>query len=105
MTTVVLIATLSFALILAGRGTITIGDAAVAIVGLQQLSSRLQGAGIAFGSVHEGLTFLRDFEIFRAGLPVIRERGRRGCRPSHRRAVGRRLGYRYPGAPRRRSVA
>ena len=44
VTTVVLIATLSIALILAGRGSITIGDAAVAIVGLQQLSGRLQAA-------------------------------------------------------------
>src|SRR5699024_5889375 len=37
VTTCVLIATLSIALILAGRGSISIGDAAVAIVGLQQL--------------------------------------------------------------------
>src|SRR5262249_51476444 len=73
VTTAVLIATLSIALILAGRGSITIGDAAVAIVGLQQLSSRLQDAGTAFGTVHEGLTFLRDFETFAAALPVIRE--------------------------------
>ena len=62
VTTAVLIATLSFALILAGRGSITIGDAAVAIVGLQQLSSRLQSAGSAFSGVHEGVTFLQDFE-------------------------------------------
>ena len=99
VTTAVLIATLSFALILAGRGSITIGDAAVAIVGLQQLSSQLQAAGSAFGSVHEGLTFLRDFEGFRAALPVIRERRPTGLPPTPPTVVtvaG--LGYRYPGA-------
>ena len=60
-------------LILTGRGSITIGDAAVAIVSLQQLSSRLQSAGGAVTSVHEGVTFLGDFENFRASLPAIRE--------------------------------
>ena len=71
VTTAVLIATLAITLVLAARGSITIGDAAIAIVGLQQLSGRLQSAGTAFGSVHEGVTFLRDFESFRATLPLI----------------------------------
>ncbi len=99
VTTAVLIATLSFALILAGRGSITIGDAAVAIVGLQQLSSRLQSAGAAFNTVHEGVTFLRDFESFRATLPVIREqrpKGRPPVPPTVLTVEG--AGYRYPGA-------
>jgi ATP-binding cassette subfamily B protein len=99
VTTAVLIATLSFALILAGRGSITIGDAAVAIVGLQQLSSQLQAAGSAFGSVHEGLTFLRDFEGFRAALPVIRERRPTAVPPTPPAVLTvAELGYRYPGA-------
>ena len=100
VTTVVLIATLSFALILAGRGSITIGDAAVAIVGLQQLSSRLQSAGAAFNGVHEGVTFLRDFEDFRATLPVIREQRPTGvaAHTSRRRSRSTGVGYRYPGA-------
>jgi ATP-binding cassette subfamily B protein len=99
VTTSVLIATLSFALILAGRGSISIGDAAVAIVGLQQLSSRLQSAGSAFNGVHEGVTFLRDFESFRATLPVIRERRPTG-RPPHPPSVlsVEEIGYRYPGS-------
>ena len=71
-----LIATLSLALILAGRGSITIGDAAVAIVGLQQLSSRLQSAGHAFSGVHEGVTFLAR----------LREVPRHACRSSVRAA-------------------
>ena len=80
-----LVATLSVALILAGRGTISVGDAAVAIVGLQQLSGRLQSIGGAFGDVHEGVTFLRDFESFRAALPVLRERRPTAAPPSRRR--------------------
>lgn len=100
VTTAVLIATLSFALILAGRGSITIGDAAVAIVGLQQLSSRLQSAGAAFSGVHEGVTFLRDFESFRATLPIIREQRPSGVPPAPPTVLSvDRLGYRYPGAP------
>lgn len=99
VTTLVLVATLSFALILAGRGTITIGDAAVAIVGLQQLNGRLQSAGSAFAGVHEGVSFLRDFERFRATLPVIRERRPSGVPPTPPTSItvdG--VGYRYPGA-------
>ncbi len=99
VTTAVLIATLSLALILAGRGSITIGDAAVAIVGLQQLSSRLQSAGVAFGSVHEGVTFLRDFERFRSSLPAIREQRPTAVPPTPPSALSVvELGYRYPEA-------
>jgi ATP-binding cassette, subfamily B, bacterial len=99
VSTAVLIATLAFALILAGRGTITIGDAAVAIVGLQQLSSRLQSAGAAFNSVHEGITFLRDFEGFRAALPVIREQRPSGLPPTPPTVLSVvEVGYRYPGS-------
>jgi ATP-binding cassette subfamily B protein len=76
-----------------------VGDAAVAIVSLQQLSSRLQAAGAAFGGVHEGVTFLRDFETFRATLPDIRDR-RGTARPPTPPTVLEvdRIGYRYPGA-------
>jgi ATP-binding cassette subfamily B protein len=99
ITTAVLIATLSIALILAGRGSITIGDAAVAIVGLQQLSGRLQAAGSAFAGVHQGVTFLQDFERFRATLPLIREQRPTGDPPAppHVLSVDE-LSYRYPGA-------
>ena len=97
--TVVLIATLSFALILAARGSITIGDAAVAIVGLQQLSTRLQAAGAAVNSVHEGVTFLRDFEAFRATLPVIRQQRPTTVPPTPPTVLKvEQLGYRYPGS-------
>ena len=82
VTTAVLVATLSVAVILAGQGSISIGDAAVAIVGLQQLSGRLQAAGTAVAGVHQGVTFLRDFERFRATLPVIREQRPTGVPPA-----------------------
>jgi ATP-binding cassette, subfamily B, bacterial len=99
VTTAVLVATLSLALILAGRGSISLGDAAVAIVGLQQLSGRLQSAGAAFNSIHEGVTFLRDFEGFRATLPVIRAARPTGIPPSPPSTLTiDQLGYRYPGA-------
>ena len=99
VTTAVLIATLAITLILTARDTITIGDAAVAIVGLQQLSGRLQSAGAAFGSVHEGITFLRDFESFRATLPLIRERRATGIPPTPPTVLtAEHLTYRYPGA-------
>jgi ATP-binding cassette, subfamily B, bacterial len=99
ITTAVLVATLSVAVILAGRGSISIGDAAVAIVGLQQLSGRLQVAGTAFTGVHQGVAFLRDFERFRATLPVIRERRPTGVPPAPPHVLTvHELGYRYPGA-------
>ena len=98
-TSVLLIAALSVALILAGRGSISIGDAAIAIVGLQQLNNRLQGAGSAFGGVHEGLTFLQDFDSFSARLPAIRaQRPTAGPpeQPEVLTVAG--VGYRYPGS-------
>ncbi|WP_040491432.1 ABC transporter ATP-binding protein [Ilumatobacter nonamiensis] len=97
--TAAMIATLSFALILAGRNVISIGDAAVAIVGLQQLSSRLRSTGTAFTNVHQGITFLRDFESFRAELPNIRKRRPTAIPPTPPTTLTvEGLGYRYPGA-------
>jgi ATP-binding cassette subfamily B protein len=99
VTTAVLVGTLSVAVILAGNGSISIGDAAVAIVGLQQLSGRLQSAGTAFGGVHQGVTFLRDFEKFRGELPAIRDRRPTGIPPTPPTTLTvRDLAYRYPGA-------
>lgn len=99
VTTGVLVFTLAVALILAARGSITIGDAAVAIVGLQQLSSRLQSAGAAFSGVHQGITFLTDFETFRASLPTIRAQRPTGIPPSPPLVLTvDRLSYRYPEA-------
>jgi ATP-binding cassette subfamily B protein len=99
VTAAVLIATLSLTLILAGRGSISVGDAAVAIVGLQQLSNRLQTTGAAFNSIHSGVTFLRDFHDFRSTLPGIRERRPTGVPPAPPITLSvDDLGYRYPGS-------
>ena len=71
----------------------------MAIVGLQQLSSRLQSAGGAFNGVHEGVTFLRDFETFRASLPAIRARRPTGVPPAPPTLLSvSKLTYRYPGS-------
>jgi ATP-binding cassette, subfamily B, bacterial len=99
LTTAVMVGTLALALVLAVRGTISIGDAAIAIVGLQQLSGRLRTSGAAFSGIHQGVTFLRDFESFRAMLPELRERrasGRPPERPQRLTVEG--VGYRYPGS-------
>lgn len=100
VTTTVLIVTLSIAVVLAARGSITIGDAAVAIVGLQQLSGRLQTAGWASGAIHEGVTFLQDFERFRDELPVLREQRSAAPPPVPTVVKLEHVGYRYPGAHR-----
>jgi ATP-binding cassette subfamily B protein len=70
LTSAVLVVTLAVVLWLALDDRISMADAAVAVVGLQQLSGRLRGVGDAVTSVHEGVTFLRDFETFRDQHPV-----------------------------------
>lgn len=101
LTTLVVIATLTIALVLAARGTISIGDAAIAIIGLQQLSSRLQTAGTAFGGIHDGITFLRDFDSFTATLSTIRMERPTAVPPSPPSGLTvDSVGYRYPGADR-----
>ena len=46
-------------------GHITLGDAAVAIVALQQLTTQLRTAASASGSLRQATLFLHDFEQFR----------------------------------------
>ncbi len=48
------------------REVISLGDAAVAIVALQQLSQRLSSAANAAGSLRQATLFLDDFERFKA---------------------------------------
>lgn len=99
LTTLVMVGTLALVLVMAVRETITVGDAAIAVVGLQQLSGRLRSATTAFAGTHQGVIFLRDFKNFRALLPELRERrptARPPARPTSLRVES--LGYRYPGA-------
>jgi ATP-binding cassette subfamily B protein len=98
LTTAALVVTLSAAFILAARGSISVGDAAVAIVGLQQLSTRMHSAGTAFNGVQEGVVFLRDFEEFRSSLPDIRSRRPTRRPPAPTVLSVQDLCYRYPGA-------
>ena len=99
VTTAVLIGTLSVAVALAARGSLSLGDTAVAIVGLQQLSSRLRGAGKAFSGVHNGITFMRDFQHFRDELPVLRKARPKDVPPTPPDVISvESLSYRYPGS-------
>jgi ATP-binding cassette, subfamily B, bacterial len=74
VTAVVFVLALAGVLLLALAGRIGVADAAVAVVGLQQLSGRLRDMGQAVTSMFEGITFLRDFETFRERLPAGRGR-------------------------------
>jgi ATP-binding cassette, subfamily B, bacterial len=99
VTALVTAVALGVALYLTVDGQISVGDAAVAVVGLQQLSARLAAAGDALSSVHEGVVFLRDFESLRRLLPDIRASRPRGIPPDEpRRLEVERLTYRYPGS-------
>jgi ATP-binding cassette, subfamily B, bacterial len=81
------------------KGSITVGDAAVAIVGLQQLTARLKSSAAAVGGVHQGVTFLRDFEQFKKTLPQIRQQRPTQTPPSHPDVISvEAVSYRYPGA-------
>jgi ATP-binding cassette, subfamily B, bacterial len=65
ITALVFVLALGGVLLLALDGRIGVADAAVAVVGLQQLSGRLRSMGQSLTSMFEGVTFLRDFETFR----------------------------------------
>jgi ATP-binding cassette, subfamily B, bacterial len=99
ITSVVFVLTLGGVLFLALRGSIGVADAAVAVVGLQQLSGRLRSMGQAGTSMFEGITFLRDFESFRERVPRSRRPERTPevappSRPSIVRVDD--VSYRYP---------
>jgi ATP-binding cassette, subfamily B, bacterial len=72
----------------------------VAVVGLQQLSSRLRGLGEALSSLVEGATFLQDFEHLRERLPASAEADGSTARPEPPARPSRvevdHVGYRYP---------
>lgn len=75
---------------------ITLGDAAVAIVALQQLSSRIRSAASASGSVRQAIFFLDDFERFRAMRPEPSTAAVEGpLPPGH--LVAEHLRFAYPG--------
>ncbi|MFN0029530.1 MAG: ABC transporter ATP-binding protein [Acidimicrobiales bacterium] len=92
-----LVITLAVVVTQAASGAISLADAAVAVVGLQQLSSRLQGVNGAMGATHRGLVELRAFDEFRALLPEQRDTRPVRVPPPPARLTVENLCYRYPG--------
>jgi ATP-binding cassette subfamily B protein len=98
ITSVLTVAALAGVMLLALDERISVADAAVAVVGLQQLAGRLRGMGDAVTSMFEGVTFLRDFEAFRERVPAAPPDASPGLDPPSRPSVITvdRIGYRYP---------
>ena len=97
ITSVILVASLAAVMLFALDDRISVADATIAIVALQQLSSRLRSSGGAMESLVEGVTYLRDFETFRALLPAIATGAatrRTAAAPTEIALHG--VGYRYP---------
>jgi ATP-binding cassette, subfamily B, bacterial len=102
ITALVFVLALGGVLLLALDGRIGVADAAVAVVGLQQLSGRLRTMGQSITSMFEGVTFLRDFETFRQradAAPAREAQAPAPClqppvRPDRIRVE--RVSYRYP---------
>lgn len=69
LTAAALVIALGAVLLLALDDRIAVADAAVAVVALQQLSSRLRAVGTTFNTMVEGVLFLRDFENLKALAP------------------------------------
>jgi ATP-binding cassette subfamily B protein len=97
ITSTILVGSLAAVMLFALDDRISVADAAIAVVALQQLSSRLRSSGGAMESLVEGVTYLRDFETFRALLPTI-ERGTaaRPVAPAPTEIALEGVGYRYP---------
>ena len=80
-------------------GRIGLADAAVAILALQQLTSRLRSATSASGSLSESLLFLHDFDDFRQLRSGTRRPVPKAALPSGS-LVFDRVSFRYPGQSR-----
>ena len=70
ITSLMLVLALGAVAAFAINGRLSVSDAAIAVVGLRQLSARLAGVGAASTSVLEGVTFLRNFAEFRERAPA-----------------------------------
>jgi ATP-binding cassette subfamily B protein len=78
-------------------GRITLADAAVAIVALQQLTGRLRSAASASGSLRQSTLFLDDFERFRRLGPAHVASGEPPAVPTDARIVVDHVSFCYPG--------
>jgi ATP-binding cassette subfamily B protein len=97
ITAIILVTSLAVVMLLALDERISVADAAVAVVALQQLANRLRSSGAAMESLVQGVTYLRDFEMFRALLPATALDVRTGdVAPAPSEIVLDDVGYRYP---------
>ena len=97
VTAVILVGSLAIVMLLALDERISVADAAVAIVALQQLSGRLRSSGAAMESLVEGVRFLGDFETLRALLPALaNEAPARELTEPPTNITLEGVGYRYP---------
>jgi ATP-binding cassette subfamily B protein len=97
ITAIILVTSLAVVMLLALDERISVADAAVAVVALQQLASRLRSSGAAMESLVQGVTYLRDFETFRALLPDSALDMRAGdVAPAPSEIVLDDVGYQYP---------
>jgi ATP-binding cassette, subfamily B, bacterial len=98
VTALILVASLAVVMLLALDDRISVADAAVAVVALQQLSGRLRGSAAAVDSLVQGVTYLRDFETLRALLPQLTGDAvaHRGTAPAPSVIELADVGYRYP---------
>jgi ATP-binding cassette subfamily B protein len=80
-------------------GRITVGDAAVAIVALQQLAARIRSAANASGSIRESILFIDDFDDLCAMRPDDPLASVDGPMPSGH-LVAEHVSFTYPGTDR-----
>lgn len=64
--TIIMVGVLAALIVLTIRGRVTLADAAVGAVAVQQLSMRLRGVNTAVGSIQEASLFLEDYGDFLA---------------------------------------
>lgn len=96
VTALVLVVTLGVVFVLALDDRLTVADAAVAVVALQQLAVRLRTSGAAMESLVEGVAFMRDFETLRSTGAHGRSRKAQPVPPQPREVSFDRVGYCYP---------
>ena len=101
VTSLVLVATLAIVMVLALDDRLTVGDAALAVVALQQLAGRLRSSGAAMESLTEGVAYLREFQSLRSLLPPTdssEQQPSRSPAPHPRELRLHDVGYGYPTA-------
>lgn len=78
-------------------GRVTVGDSAIAIVALQQISARIRGSSASAGSLREAALFLQDFEEFRLLRQPLDEPDDRPALSGLQELRMERVSFRYPG--------